>query len=117
MSLGPFCLTVDFLVVIGNIIYVQEQNATDGRWVEGHVHFVRSAAKVDLQFYGSFIRYAEGRRLCMRFRLNGIYIRRQYQAVDIVFSNDGPVLFPVARDSHTDQYHCSEICSLLCTTR
>ena len=83
---------------IGDIIYVQDQNATDGRWFEGHVHFVRRA-EVGLRFHDSFTTsYTAGHRFRVRFRLNRIPIRRQHQAIDMVLNNDERLLFPVARD-------------------
>lgn len=73
---------------------MQEQNATDGKWFEGHVHVVRQV-EVGLKFHGSFGRYSEGRRFHVRFKLNRVPVRRQHQALDAVFIEER-VLFPLA---------------------
>ncbi|KAF8895854.1 RNA helicase [Gymnopilus junonius] len=80
-------------VLVGDRILVQEQGATDGRWYEGHVHFVRQA-EVGLRFHGSFARYSESSRFHVRFRLNRVPIRRQHQALDTAFNEDR-ILFPL----------------------
>ncbi|PPQ74162.1 hypothetical protein CVT26_006766 [Gymnopilus dilepis] len=79
-------------VLVGDRIFVQEQGATDGRWYEGHVHFVRQV-EVGLRFHGSFTRYSEASRFHVRFKLNRIPLRRQHQALDTAFSEDR-ILFP-----------------------
>ena len=72
---------------------MQDQNASDTRWFEGHVHVVRQA-EVGLCFHSSFGRYNEGRQFHVRFKLSRIPLRRQHQAMDTVFMEDR-VLFPV----------------------
>lgn len=97
----PFSLAVPGLaekrpsVLVGDQILVQEQGATNGRWYEGHVHFVRQA-EVGLCFHTSFDRFPEGRRFHVRFKLNRIPMRRQHQAMDTVFTEER-ILFPVDR--------------------
>jgi len=76
----------------GDRIFAQERGARDGRWFEGHVHFVRKA-EVGLRFHGSFGRYSEGEIFHVRFRLNRIPLRREHQALDSSF-NEERVLFP-----------------------
>ncbi len=79
--------------LLGDSILVQEQNASDTRWFEGHVHVVHQA-EVGLCFHSSFGRYNEGRRFHVRFKLSRIPLRRQHQAMDTVFMEDR-VLFPL----------------------
>ena len=55
----------------GGRIFAQERGARDGRWFEGHIHFVRKA-EVGLRFHGSFGRYSESAIFHIRFRLNRI---------------------------------------------
>jgi len=76
----------------GDRIFAQERGARDGRWFEGHVHFVRKA-EVGLRFHGSFGRYSESTTFHIRFRLNRIPLRREHQALECSF-NEERVLFP-----------------------
>jgi helicase MOV-10 len=86
-------------VLVGDQILVQERGATDGRWYEGHVHFVRQA-DVGLCFHTSFDRFPADRRFHVRFKLNRIPMKRQHQAMDTVF-NEERILFPI--DHHLPQ--------------
>ncbi|KAF9484835.1 RNA helicase [Pholiota conissans] len=79
-------------VLVGDRILVQERGATNGRWFEGHVHFVRQA-EVGLCFHSTFSQHPDGHRFHVRFKLNRIPLRRQHQAMDHVFTEDR-ILFP-----------------------
>jgi helicase MOV-10 len=58
----------------------------------GHVPFVRKA-EMGLRSYRSFRRYSEGTTFHIRFRLNRIPLRREYQTLDSSF-NEERGLFP-----------------------
>jgi len=77
---------------VGDRIFAQERSARNGRWFEGHVHFVRQT-EVGLRFHGTFGRYSENTTFHIRFRLNRIPLRREHQALDSSF-NEERVLFP-----------------------
>ena len=94
-----FLLEEQVPILAGDRILVQEQDATDGRWFEGHVHVVHQV-QVSLWFHGSFGRYSEGRRFSVRFKLSRIPIQRQHQGLDTAFSEDR-ILFPGVRNLST----------------
>ncbi|PFH46786.1 hypothetical protein AMATHDRAFT_50790 [Amanita thiersii Skay4041] len=80
-------------VLVGDRILVQQDGAREGDWYEGFVHFVRKMA-VGLRFHHSFKGWTPEQRYHVRFKLNRIPLRRQHQAMDMVFQEDR-VLFPL----------------------
>ncbi|KAL1743982.1 P-loop containing nucleoside triphosphate hydrolase protein [Schizophyllum fasciatum] len=71
-------------VLIGDRILVQKDGDSSGRWYEGRVHVVRQA-EVGLKFHTSF-GWTSSQRYTVRFKLNRVPLRRQHQALDMVFS-------------------------------
>ncbi|PFH46784.1 hypothetical protein AMATHDRAFT_69038 [Amanita thiersii Skay4041] len=80
-------------VIIGDRILVQQDGAREGDWYEGFVYFVRQT-EVGLRFHQSFKGWTPGKRYHIRFKLNRIPLRRQHQAMDMVFQEDR-VLLPM----------------------
>ncbi|KAL0066361.1 hypothetical protein AAF712_006620 [Marasmius tenuissimus] len=78
-------------VLVGDKILVQPHGSPEGRWFEGGVHTVRKE-DVGMKFHKKFVPKPTD-RFSVRFRLNRYPLRREHQALGLVFAHDR-ILFP-----------------------
>jgi hypothetical protein len=79
---------------VGDVVYIQREDAADGKWYEGVVREVLQQ-EVCLRFARAFRGRIPGNQFSVRFGFNRTPMRRQHQALNAPF-NEERVFFPVA---------------------